>query len=73
MHDLWPWAFAILVSVSVHLATLFYIRNLKRSRRKLTMDASELLRQLMGSGAVMKITLIDPGSFMMLSPRDHHG
>lgn len=54
------------------VGNLLQFRHAKKLRKvpQPTYEASELFRRLMAGGAMIKVTVLDPGAFFMRSPKD---
>lgn len=59
---------AISGGLNVALVVLYYRRS-KKKQAPADSASKHLLKQLMSSGAVLKIEVLDPSDFFLLSPR----
>jgi hypothetical protein len=70
--------YLFLLALSLNLILLAIISYLifkkkpqePQSKKELTSDASDLLRDLMNGGAIAVVKVIDPSSIFLQSPRD---
>ena len=62
-------ALVLFISGAMNGVLLFRLKTLKKEPQP-TYDASKLLRALMQGGAVLKVDVIEPGSFFIRSPRE---
>ena len=65
-------AFLSTLSIISILLNIFLFIKLKKqpSKKTMTIDAQSLMRDLLASGAMVHIRVLDAGDFFLKSPRD---
>ena len=58
-----------LLVVSIFLNIFLFIKR-KTAKKTMTIDAQALMRDLLASGAMVHIRVLDAGDFFLKSPRD---
>ena len=58
-----------LLVVSIFLNIFLFIKR-KTAKKTMTIDAQSLMRDLLASGAMVHIRVLDAGDFFLKSPRD---
>jgi hypothetical protein len=60
-----PLAFALAASLGLHVFQFYQLKKTKTAKRPLDISAQELLRDLISTGAVVRIDRIDPDSLLL--------